>query len=170
MAKMKDDWAQLAYIAVTESAANTLTFGSISVFSNILTPKAMVLHRVSYNMPTGTNDLLTAAGDALYFGLGGDDSIATIAMDDPKVYDYNILSVDHIGTAASGAVRESPIVVDWTALPGGGKLVPADRLYIYCQGENLGDVSTIQARIEFTLVDLNAQQYIELAQSLRILT
>lgn len=171
MAKQKDMFSQLAYIAVTESGANTLTFASMTVFSNILTPKGLLIHRVSYNLPTGTWDLITTAdGDSLYFGLAGDDSMTAVAMDDPKIYDYNLVTRDDAGTAAAANILNSPKVVDFTMLPGSGKLVPADRLYIWCAGESLTGAATVQARIDFTVADLDASEYLELAQSLRILT
>ncbi len=168
--KRKDEFSQMAYIAVVESGANSLTFNGISVFSNILTPKGMILHQVEYNINAAAYALLVAAGDAIIFGLSGDDSAAAVALDDAQTYDYNVIQRVDFGAAASGGVVHAIHNVDWTGLPGGGKLVPADRLFGYVQGASIASALSIAIRLQFTLKDLNAQQYIELAQSLRVLT
>jgi len=170
MAKAKDEYSQIAYLAVTESAANTLTFNSLAVFSNILEPRGLVIHRIQWNIPSGTYDLLASDADTLYFGLSGDDGLASMSMGDSKVYDYNLLTMDSFGTPANSMQRSSPLVSDFSNLPGQGRLVPADRIYIWVQGSALASAATIQCRIDFTVLDLDAGQYLELAQSLRILT
>ncbi len=170
MAKTKDLFAQLGYISITESGANTLTFNGLSVFSNILEPKGLIIHRVEYAVPVSAIALMTAAEDEIAMGLAGDDGLATVALDDAGIYDYKALDRNDFGTAASGVLHVSPLVTDFTKLPGGGILVPADRIYVYVQGAGLASAVTMSARFWFTIKDLSAQEYIELAQALRVLT
>lgn len=166
----KDEWAQIGYIEVVESAANTLTFNGLSVFSNILTPKGLIIHRVIYNIPSASQILLAASADYIMFGLAGDDSLLAIHLDEARVYDYRtVMRIDY-GVAASGNQLDGQFVTDFSSLPGGGLLVPADRIYAYVAGVSLANPVTMQFRFYFTVQDLTAQQYIELAQSLRVLT
>lgn len=166
----KDEFAQIAYIGVNESAANTLTFNGLSVFSNVLTPKGLLVHAVEYHILPATIDLLAADTDGIRLGLAGTDQITAIEWDDARVYDFNSYVVNFYGTPASQWIFEMPIRVDWSGLPGGGRLLPADRIYGFVQGIALGGAASIEIRFHFTLIDLSAQQYIELAQSLRVLT
>jgi len=169
MAGKKDQYSQMGYMRVVESAANTLTFAGLSVFSNVLGQKAMIIHRVEYLLSTATPAFLVADADAITFGLGGDDSLTTVALDSPQIYDYNkIVRVDY-GTAGVAFWDVEPIVKDYTMLPGGGKLVPADRLFVWAQGVSIASAITVTARFEYTINDLSAQDYLELAQSLRVL-
>lgn len=170
MPAKKDEYSQLAYVSVTESAANTLTFAGLSVFSNILTPKGIIIHRIEYQISNAVLDLFNASGDTLTYGLAGDDSVSTISLDDAQVYDYNLLQRIDLGAAATGYFRDDVHVNDFSSLPGGGRLVPADRIYAYAQGSGLTGASTIRVRFHFTIKDLSPQQYLELAQSLRVLT
>lgn len=171
MAKAKDKFSQVGFISVTESAANTLTFDGISVFSNILTPKAILIHRVYYVLLDDQIDLLLADADVITYGLCGDNSMTAITYDDARVYDLQSVGIhDAGGTPATYTFWKAPVIIDFGTLPGGGKLVPADRLYAFVKGSSLASAVSLSARFEFTLVDLNAQEYIELAQALRVLT
>lgn len=165
----KDQWAQIAYLAVSESAANTLTFNGLSVFSNVLSQRAMIIHRAEYSFAVGAFADIDADQDGIKYGLAGDDGIATISLDDPTVYDYNFLIRLDAGTAASANILQAVIPKDFTALPGGGLLVPADRLYLFVQGNTLTAAVAAFVRVWFTLVDLSAQEYLELAQAMRVL-
>lgn len=170
MAKKKDLYAQLGYIGVTESGANTLTFDGLSVFSNVLQPNGLLIHSVEYNVSVASMALIVASEDAIKFGLAGDDSQSSVALDNAQTYDWNQIRRLDLGAAASGLFDTSPVVKSFNHLPQGGKLVPADRLYGWIQGVSLASAAVVTIRFYYTLVDLTAQEYIELAQSLRVLT
>lgn len=165
----KDEYVQMGYLSVTESGAGTLTFAGLTVYSNVMGQKGLLIHRVDYNIAEGTLDDFAAAGDSLTFGLVGDNSLSGISLDNPAVYDYNYMVREDFGTAGNAKVYKNPVIKNYTELPGGGLLVPADRLYAYAQGGSLTDAATITARFYFTIMDLNAQDYLELAQALRVL-
>lgn len=165
----KDTYAQIAFLTVTEAAANTLTFGGLSVFSNVLSQQAMIVHRIEYEFNITSLTYMSGTGDGMVFGLAGSDTISAITMADPQVYDENRFALWYMGTPATIKWQETPIVRDWTGMPGGGKLVPADRLYIYLQGISLANPATVVARVHFTLLEMSASEYLELAQSLRVL-
>lgn len=165
----KDVFSQIAYIHVVESAANTLTFAGLSVFTNVLSQQGMVLHRVEYSLTSATISELAASSDRVSFGLTGSNSLTSTVLSDPEVYDERSVKRQDMGTAGNAILVENPIVADWTMLPGGGKLVPADRLYGYIQGTSLTNPTDMHVRIYFTLLDMSAADYLELAQSMRVL-
>ena len=165
----KDVFSQIAYMQCVESGANTLTFNGLSVFSNVLSQKGLVLHRIEYLLKTGTMALLIAEGDGIAVGLSGSDSLTQVGTDDPEVYDLLRGYREDQGTAASGALWVTPTVVDLTGLPGGGKLVPADRLFAFALGVSLASAITVLVRVHFTLLDLTPADYLELAQAMRVL-
>lgn len=169
-ARKKDEFSQIAYMTVTETALNTLTFQGMSVFSNILTPKGMVIHRIEYECPVANQALIAASNDYLTFGIAGDDTLTAIVLSDAKVYDYQTVALREVGTPASAFLFSTMHIIDFTQLPGGGRLVPADRVYMFVEGVSLTGPATVSARLHFTLKDLAPQQYIELAQALRVLT
>lgn len=169
MAKAREQYAQIGYINVVESAADTLTFQGLSVFSNVLGQKAMLIHKAEYTFSSAEIALLAATGDGVSFGLSGTDSLTTIALNDPEVYDYNFIKVQGFGTPANTILFEVPYVKSWDDLPGGGLLVPADRLYGYVQGSNLGGAGGVTIRFYYSIFDMSAAEYLELAQSMRVL-
>ena len=169
VSKKTEKFSQIGYLQVVESAANTLTFAGMSVFSNVLSNQGMIIHSAEYNLSGATLALPVASGDSVAFGLSGSDSLTSIDLDDPEVYDFNkYIRVDY-GTAATGVPFMQPYKFDFTGLPGGGMLVPADRLFAYVQGASVAAAATVSVRFRYTLITLGAQDYLELAQTLRVL-
>jgi hypothetical protein len=165
----KDQYAQIGYLEATETAANTLTFANLSVFSNVMSNQAMILHRVEYYLPIATLQLLTAASDRIRFGLAGSDSMTTPTIDDAEVYNYQEECYLALGTPGTGIIRPMVVETSFNELPGGGLIVPADRIFLFVMGQSLGSAASIQCRWYFTLKQLGASDYLELAQSMRVL-
>jgi hypothetical protein len=165
----KDIYSQLAYLEVVESAANTLTFAGMSVFSNVLSQRGMLLHRVLYTFSETQLAKLANSGDGLAFGLCGDDQMDSVSPADARVYDSNRVMRIDMGAAATGHMFHCPFMRDFTDLPGSGMLVPADRLFGYVKGISLGSALEIWIRVHYTLIDMGAQDYLELAQAMRVL-
>jgi len=165
----KESFSQIAFMTVTESAANTLTFAGLSVFSNVLAQKGMLIHRVQYTVTAADYGYFNSTGDALQMGLAGSDGLASVSLQDPEVYDEARIYRIDVGAAAQGVFVEAPIIHDFNPLPGGGKLVPADRLYVYALGTGLATPSTINCRVDYTLLDMAPADYLELAQAMRVL-
>lgn len=169
MAKRTDKYSQIGYISLVESAANTLTFAGLSVFSNVLQPQGLLIHKIEYNVSHNSLNLLLAADDYIQFGLGGDDSQTAIALENASTYDYNLYGYKINGTPANGELFLMPVVRDFSQLPGGGKLVPADRIYGYIKGNSVASACVATIRFAYTIIDMSAQEYLELAQALRVL-
>lgn len=165
----KEKWSQIAYINVLESAPATLTFAGLSVFSNILSNQAMIIHRAEYTFRNTDFTALTADQDQMIFGICGSNTIETIVMDNPEVYDYNDLVSKEEGTPEWAALIVQPKIKEWTGLPGHGLLVPADRLFAYVKGISIGSALELTVRVFFSLEELAAADYLELAQAMRVL-
>jgi len=164
----KEKWSQIGYLTVTESAANTLTFAGLSVFSNVLGQKGMIIHRIQYVLDDSVVNAFSANADGFVFGLAGTDDNTSIYLYDPEIYDYNnVITLQ--GTFVGFTLFRNPVEKSYEYLPGGGLLVPADRLYIFAKGTGFGVAGKVSVRFYFTLVDLAAAEYLELAQSLRVL-
>lgn len=165
----KDQFAQIGYLSVTETAANTLTFANLSVFSNVLSNQAIILHKIMYYLPVASLQELAAASDRLRFGIAGSDSMTTPTIDDAEVYDYQEICWLTFGTAGNAVIQEMVVEQDYNNMPGGGLLVPADRIFLFAMGQSLSSATTVQVRFFFTLKSLSPQDYLELAQSMRVL-
>ena len=170
MAKSKDVYSQLGYLNIVESAANTLTFGGLSVFSNVLGQKGMLINRVEYLPTAASVGLVIADGDELNFGLSGTDNFtATPELDDPQTYDRNYFRLEASGVPASAIMYYMPMVKSFSDLPGGGLLIPADRLYGWVEGGNLASNVTMRIRFWYQIFEMSAPEYLELAQAMRVL-
>ena len=170
MPAKKEAFAQWGYLRVVESAANTLTYNGLSVFSNVLGQKAMVIHRIQYAPTFSTIALLAAANDILTFGMSGTDAATAPDYASAEFYDVNDLMYIADGTPATSERPMNPLVEkDFTGLPSGGILVPADRLFAFAQGANLASAGTVDVRFAYTIMELSAAEYLELAQSMRVL-
>jgi len=61
-------------------------------------------------------------------------------------------------------------VRDFSSLPGGGLLTLPNPLYLAVQGESLASAVTVRARIHFSRMDMEAENWIELVEQTRLLT
>ena len=168
MAK-KDEFSQIGYISTVQSGANALTFSGITIMSSFLANSAMLIHQVEYTLDGGVYAEMTTAADTVTVGLAGSDGMATVALSDPEVYDFHRQTRVDLGVAASGVLHREPLVAEFSRLPGGGVMVPADRIFAYIGSTGLASAGFVDVRFRFTILELTAQQYLELAQSLRVL-
>lgn len=163
----KDLFTQTMYIKTVESAANTLTFNGFGTMSPILNT-AYIIHRIEYYVAEMFPYLL-GAGDKILFGIALADSLASVILTDPRLFDARSVIWHSVGTPANYSLHYDPYVVDFTALPGGGRIIPADNIYLYVCGASLAGALTVVSRIFYTAIDLSAQEALEILQSYRLL-
>lgn len=163
----KDQFAQIAYLSVTESAATTLTFEELSIAAELDKKKAMVIHRIEYNVAGGSLALLIAAGDQITCGLSLSNSITSTSLDKAEVFDR--INIFYSAGLPAGGIME-PIDRRFTDMPGGGLLVPVKKLFLFTQGVSIASATTVQARIWYTIKNLSPADYLELADAFQILT
>lgn len=167
-AKSADRYVQYASINVTESAANTLTFQQLTTGGMLFERRAFVIHRIEYNLDLGTH--LVDESDSIIVGMSVNNTLGTISQSDPNLIDYREFRVINLGTAASGAAYHTPFSIDFSALPGAGLIVPSHPIFGYVQGTSLSSAVSLGIKFYFTLVELSAEEFVELVEAMRVIT
>ena len=171
--KMSDKYPQFMVPSVTQSAADTLTFGRVNVGMSLFDYAGFIISRIEYFPGRTAINLLTNNAVELNIALTGSNSIANLAIEKAQVYDKITLSSAEVGTPADqfiGGLQAQPYVHDYSNFEAGGVLVPAQDLYIACDSTSLGTAVTVSARVYFRVIKLQAADYVELAQRLRVLS
>jgi hypothetical protein len=168
---VQDTFANLAFLTVTETAANTLTFAQLQIASNLMDKKyALVINRAEY-LTSVAATVFDTTGDYINIALVVSNKLTTIAdLSQPEVLDMVQFMRTDYGTAATSITQQFPIVKDFTNLPGGGILVPADRLYLAAKGTGLASASVSYVRMYYTVKEITVNDYWELIEARRIMT
>lgn len=168
--KMGDQFANIAYLAVSESVAGTLKFARLEMANNLLSEKAaLIIHRTEIYLDGP--QIMNAALDGVICALTLTDRITAINdLSQPEILMALTLTRYDFGAAATGALEEKPRVRDFSSLPGGGLLVPADRLYLGVQGIGLTGVAAASCRLYYTVKSLDTADYWELIEARRVMT
>jgi len=165
----KDQFPQYLAIDITESAANTLTFQQLQTGGMLFEKRAMVIHKILYNLTLAQINLLAANVDSIRMGFSTSNQLTAITFNNPNIIDYRSILRADFGTAGSGQLVEMPIVTDFTTLPGGGVIVPSAPLFAFIQGVSLVDPLSCNVRALFTIKELNPADYGELVQAMRVI-
>ena len=153
MAGIKDRYANKAYISVTESGANTLTFSEIQTGMAMFEKVAWLIHRIEWWIGDVARQELTAVTDFLTMALVGNNTMASLSLGDQAVYDIIRLGVVDMGVAASG----------------GGLIIAPRPLYAAVQAGGFAAAAIVSARIYFTYLELKAEEYWELVEATRMI-
>jgi len=164
----KDKFANQAYLSVTETGANTLTFNQLLTGISIYEKVGWLINRLDYTFST-LSGTYAADGDGITFGIGTSSGIATVGLEENSVIDYNQFFRADLGAAASGFYLRKPFIKDFSSLPGGGILVPPNPLYIWAQGVSLAAAQTVYARMFYTVIQLKAEDFWELVEMRRMI-
>jgi len=158
-----DKFANVAFGSVTMSAANTLTFAQIQMGVGLFEGRAMVLHRVAFRPSFASIHELAAATDRLTMALTTSNRLTSIIdATDPAI----VCQVDLISLGASIEVARMPFEIDYTGLPGGGKLLPCNPIWAACWTSGAAAASAMKCELSFTFVELSPQDYLEVIQSM----
>jgi len=157
-----DKFANVAFGYVTCSAANTLTFAQINMGMGIFQRTAMLLHRILFLPTMATLREIVAATDDLQMALVTTNRLTTIAdATDPAMVAQKRL----IGIAAATGTFETPHVVSFAELPGGGRLIAGNPIYIAANSGGFVSAATVRCQLDFTFVELADADYLELVQA-----
>lgn len=162
----KDKYVNKAFAQVTESAANTLTFSQLSTGGQLFQKKAWIINRIEWFWTARA--VLAATADYLQAALTSSNKMVGLGLDDPAVIDMMEWHCLLTGTGGNLDMYEQPSIRDFTNLPGGGLIIPGYPIFIAANGASLASAQTVSARIYFTLIDLKADEYIELVEALRM--
>jgi len=158
----KDAYSNIAFGSVTMSAANTITFSQINMGVGLFQGIALLLHRVLWYPLAAALRELVAATDNLDMVLCTSNRLTTVS----DVVDPSIIALQRlIPIAATVAPYELPIIMDYNHLPGGGKLIAANPLWIAASTNGFVSAATVKAQLDFTFVQLTDAEYLELLQA-----
>jgi len=168
MPAIKDVYVNQAYLSVTESAANTLTFSKLETGVSIYEKVAWLISRIDYDFDLEATNF-GATDDQLAFGLCVSDQITNIGLVNSAVIERNRVKRVDLGAAASGLFSFMPYQKDFSELPGGGLLVPPNPVYIFAEGTNLTTPMWVNCRMFYTVKGLSGEDFWELVEQRRMI-
>lgn len=163
-----DQFANMAVISVTESAANTLTFKKLETGINLFEKLAWIIHRAEY-FPSWSASIFNGTDDQLVFGFSTSDQITSVGLAQAACVDFMELRRLDLGTAAAGAMYIRPVVKDFTNLPGGGVIMPPNPIFGFAQGTGLASAASVSMRLFYTNFQMEPAQYWELVEARRLI-
>jgi len=165
-----DFFANIAYLEVVESAANTLTFAQLQLATTLMSEKmALIIHRLEYYFVDLAS--FNSTGDFLQIALTVSNTITSLTdMSQPEILTFNRIARLDLGAAATGRLIMQPYEKDFTSLPGGGILVPADRMYLGIQGSGMAAACTARMRLYYTVKALTKEDFWDLIEARRIMS
>lgn len=159
----KDAYANVAFGTCTQSAINTLTFAQIQFGVGLFEGRALIIHRIEWNPTFANLREIVAATDSLTMALTTSNRMTGISdLSDPAIVSQNAI----IGIGVAVEPTRLPILADYSSLPGGGKLLPANPLFVAVNSGGFAAVCTIRCRLDFSFVELSPQDYLEVIQSM----
>lgn len=164
---IRDKFANILTMAVTLSAADTLTFAEISTGLGMQPGRkvamAMIIDQINYYV--GDHALMTTNADNMVMGI----TTSNLVPDLTNASDRRILdSIEHMrvdfGTAAGGQLFTKPIPHQFFP-----PLIHAERtIFLGMNSNGLASVVTGRVRIYYRLVELEAAELIELTEVFRL--
>jgi len=166
---IRDRFANIASIQVTQSSANTLTFAPLATNMGFLGRRdqalAMIIDEIQYSIGLGNLSLMTATDDELVMGITDSDQVTNLEdLTDRRIIDFAGLVRQDAGTAASHLLLEVPFRKQFFP-----PLITAARtLYLGFDSTGLASAVTIRARILFRVETLTGAELVELAEVFRL--
>ena len=171
----KDAFANMATIAMVESAANTLTYFKLETGIALFEKVAWLISRLEFFLHARDVTTFAANDDSVAWALCAANTLTTLfggnTITDPRViYGQRIKRMD-FGTAGNADLYTDPQIIDFSTLPGGGILVPPNPLYGAIMGASAGGAATGYLRIYYSNYQLSgADEYWELVESRRVIS
>lgn len=162
---VRDRFANFASIQVTQTAANALTFGSLSTNMGFLGRRdqalAMVIDEIQYSPGRAAIDLMTAGGDHVTIGLTTSDLITDLEdLTDKRLLDFH--EIHQILFTAVGAVNNQFPFRKQFFPP----LITAERtLFMALASGGLASAITSRIRILFRVETLTGAELVELSEA-----
>ncbi len=159
---MADKYANIMFEKATESSANTLTFKKIEIGMSLFDKVAILIHRIEWYNYAG---YLIAADDALSWGLSTSNSWTIVSSDQPSIITFRSLLLRDFGTAGNNWVIPTPLIDDFSTLPGGGLLTTPKPLFLFVSGTALASPGVVEMRMFFTIQKLSDSDFFELLET-----
>jgi hypothetical protein len=145
------------------SVINTITFEQIRFAAGLFEGVAIKLNRVRYVPDATLIREIVANTDSLAFALTTRNDLTSLSPTNLSVID----TVSIIGNGAGVEPTILPITSDFTSLPEGGLLLPANPLYLSMVSAGFAAaVGPLYAVLEYQWIRLSDREAIELLQTL----
>jgi hypothetical protein len=162
MAKqVMDQFANKAIVHIIMDGANTLTFAPFTFGVGLFQGVGMVIHRIEYRPTNATLREIAAVTDALTLAVVNTNKLDDLVADDPSMMDSQTI----VGMGAAVEPQKIPIISDFTSLPGGGLIVPANPMFVGMTSGGFAAAGAADVRMWFTFRQLADKDYLELLQS-----
>lgn len=166
MAKSKADiYANRAFAAVTMSAANTITFQQLNFAVGVFQGVALKLLRVEWHPGSSDIQEIVAAADRLTFALTLRDDLTSLDPTNQSIVCRKSIFLNRDLTAEANLFH-MPIITDFTTMPEGGLLVPANPIYMAAVTAGFAGAATVRAVLYYIFVQLSDRESIELLQTI----
>lgn len=162
MAKKVDVFPNRAFVSITMSGPNVLTFTPIRFGVGVFQGVALVLHKLAYFPSRDSLSELQANTDRIMMALTNRDDLVAIEASQQNV----LANKQAIGVGAALDVIMMPIEDDFSNLPGGGLIIPANPLFLAMHSEGAVAALSMDFVMYYTFRELSDSDYIELIQSL----
>lgn len=162
-------FASTAVITTTESAQGTLTFDKLETGTSVYDKIGWIIHRVEWMISVSVLNLLLDQSDSIAWAIAMSNQGTTIPDNDPAVIVRRRLGCADFGTPANTLEEYWPKTDDFSNLPGGGILVLPNPLYLGVISASIASAASVTARIFFSAIEMNDQDYFNLIQSRQLL-
>lgn len=166
---IRDRFANIASIEVTESSAGVLTFAALNTNMGFLGRRdqalAMVIDELQWKPSNAAIGDLDAEADFLDLALTISNSVTDLTdMTDPRILAWAHWGIVVIGAVTSLQIYEQPRIKQYFP-----PLITAERtLYLGVLGTSLASAVVAQIRILFRVETLTAGELVELAEVFRL--
>jgi hypothetical protein len=157
-----DKYCQRAFATVTQSAIDTLTFEQVRFAVGLYQGVALKIHQVHYYPDVATCRQLVNVNDMLEVGLTTTNKISSLDPMDQAVLGLKRL----VGVSTHTELVHNPLVIDFSNLPEGGILVPANPVYIALSSAGFASVGLCRAVVYLSFVSLTDTEYLEVLQTM----
>lgn len=164
-----DKYANIATLAVTMSAANTLTFAELRTQVGIepdrQSANAMIIDQIDYFPERNMFQEMTVAGDAVLAALCVSNAVTDLEdFSDRRILHAMAVNRHDLGTPASAWIFKTPLVHQFFP-----PLITADRsLFLGAFSVGLATAGVIRSRIYHRIVKVTQAEFIELAEVFRL--
>lgn len=161
----EDRYANILAASVTESGANTLTFQEILLPVSLATRQGILIDEIRYYPGFAALNDLVADGDVLTMGITTSDGVTSLGDPaDRRVLDVCLLIGTVNGAPASGFISKVPIIHQ--LFP--PMIYAGQRLYLAVAGTSLAAAAAVSMRLHYRFLALNAQEYLEIAETFQL--
>jgi len=164
MARSQDNFANIAAIRVTESAANTLTYAELATGISLGQGIGMIIDGWDWKVTRAskTTALANAEGDGADLAMCTSNSLTDLTnFNDRRM----ILKADTYVQVTGAVTSQQQMSLGWKDTFSPPLIIAAPRLFFAVKGTGLTTALVVDFRLYFRYIDLSVQEYLELAEA-----